>query len=475
MDYAAIIPFLVYFVIILLIGVYSAKFSSKGIEEYFLGGRKMGILVVALSAVVSGRSAWLLLGFTGQAYTMGISAIWAVVGYIVVEFFLFLYYAPRIRKFTEENNCLTITDFFASRFKDEKGYLRILIVCIILIFMISYIASQFMAGGKAFFAYFGMDQSTGLLVTAVIILLYTLLGGYMAVSYTDVFQAFVMLAALIGLPLVGIIHLGGWNKISHDLVMQDPEFFNLTAFGMGSLIGLLGIGLGSPGSPHIIVRYMSIKDPRQLKYTAILGTIWNILMAVGALMVGFIGRVYFPDVLLIPGADPENVYISLARELLPPAFVGILLASVFAAIMSTADSQLLVASSSLVRDIYEKIVMKYKQLSQKQLALYSRIVVALLVYLSITMAFLVKDLVFWFVLFAWAGLGAAFGPTSILALFWEKTSRKGVIAGMISGTLIVILWKSSPILSEWVYELIPGFLVSWLVTYWVSEFEYRRN
>jgi sodium/proline symporter len=473
MDYAVIVPFLVYFLIILLIGFFSAKFSSKGIEEYFLGGRKMGILVVALSAVVSGRSAWLLLGFTGQAYTMGLSAIWAVAGYIVVEFFLFLFYAPRIRKYTEENQCLTIPDFFAARFKDEKGYLRILIVSIILIFLISYIASQFMAGGKAFFAYFGMEKSTGLVLTAVIVLIYTMLGGYMAVSYTDVFQAFVMLAALIGLPLFGIIHLGGWSKISHDLIAQDPAFFNLHAFGMGSIIGLLGIGLGSPGSPHILVRYMSIKNPLQLKYTAILGTIWNIFMALGALTIGFIGRAYFPDILMIPGEDPENIYISLAKELLPAAFVGILLASVFAAIMSTADSQLLVASSGIVRDIYEKMLMKYKQVSQKKLALYSRIAVTLFVYLAIAMAFLVKDLVFWFVLFAWAGLGAAFGPTSILALFWKKTSRNGVIAGMITGTLIVIIWKSSPELSEWMYELIPGFLISGLVTYWVSEFEYR--
>jgi len=468
MSYSAIIPFVLFFLLIIVIGVLSTRFSSRGISEYFIGGRKMNLFVVALSAVVSGRSAWLLLGFTGQSYTMGLSAIWAVVGYIVVELLLFLFYAPRIRRFTEEHNCITIPDFFAARFKDENGSLRKLIVVIFLVFMVSYVAAQFVGGGKAFFAYFGMKQTMGLVITASVVLLYTILGGFLAVSMTDVLQAVVMLFALIGLPLIGIYEKGGFSEISMQLMETEPSFFNAKAFGLGSMIGLIGIGLGSPGNPHIIVRYMSIRDETQLKWTALVGTVWNILLAGGAFMIGIVARAYFPDVMMLPDQDPENAYVHLAQALLPPAVVGLLLASVFAAIMSTADSQLLVAASALVRDYYQKIRHKDQLMDEEKLMLYSRVVVAILVYLAVILGLLVEDIVFWFVLFAWAGLGAAIGPTSIMALFSRKPTKAGVMWGMISGTVTVILWKIIPALSSWIYELIPGFLTAWVVTYWIS-------
>ncbi|MGC9341457.1 MAG: sodium/proline symporter [Bacteroidales bacterium] len=478
MDYDAIIPFVSFFVLIILIGVLSSKFSSKGISEYFVGGRKMNMFVVALSAVVSGRSAWLLLGFTGQSYTMGLSAIWAVVGYIVVEFFLFLYYAPKLRQFAEKHDCITIPDFFAARFDDKKGSLRILITVIFIIFMVTYVAAQFVGGGKAFFAYFGVRNVTGIAITASIVLIYTLMGGFLAVSLTDVLQAIVMLFALIVLPVMGIVQKGGLAEVTSQLTTIEGSFFNPVAFGFGSLIGFLGIGLGSPGNPHILVRYMSIKNYKQLKWTAVIGTIWNILLAGGAFMIGIVARSYFPEVSSLPDQDPENAYITLANELLPTALVGILLASIFAAIMSTADSQLLVAASAIVRDIYEKILHKDKLIPQEKLSLLSRIVVAILVYLAVVLGFVVEDLVFWFVLFAWAGLGAAIGPTSIQALFRKKTTHAGVMAGMIAGTLTVFIWKSHPVLSGWVYELIPGFLMGWVVTYWASNLDHymkKRN
>lgn len=472
MDLMALIPFVAYFILVILIGVFSSGFSSRGISEYFIGGRKMNLFVVALSAVVSGRSAWLLLGFTGQSYTMGLSAIWAVVGYTIVEFFLFLYYAPRLRKFAEKYNCITIPDFFASRFKDKTGSLRILIAAIFLIFMVTYVGAQFVGGGKAFFAYFGIRHGTGIVITASIVLIYTILGGFLAVSLTDVLQAIVMIFALIGLPIYGIMQKGGFEEVTAQLTSIETGFFNPVAFGFGSLIGLLGIGLGSPGNPHILVRYMSIKNHRQLKWTAIVGTIWNILLAGGAFMIGIVARAYFPEIQMLPDQDPENAYITLANELLPTALVGILLASIFAAIMSTADSQLLVAASSIVRDIYEKIIHKNKFLPPERLAMLSRLVVAILVYLAVGLGFIVEDIVFWFVLFAWAGLGAAIGPTSIQALFRKRTTKSGVMAGMIAGTLTVFIWKSNESLSEWVYELIPGFIAGWIFTYWVSELEH---
>ena len=475
MDIRVILPFASYFILIILIGFLSARFSSRGISEFFIGGRKLNYFVVALSAVVSGRSAWLLLGFVGQAYLIGLSAIWAVVGYIFVELFLFLFYAPRIRRFTEKHNCITVTDFFTARFDDQKGQLRILIVTIFVIFMVSYVAAQFVGGGKAFFTYFGIKQNTGLILTALIVLFYTILGGFLAVSLTDVLQAIIMLLALLGLPLIAVLKAGSFEVISSELINIDTAYFNPMAFGLGSMISLLGIGLGSPGNPHILVRYMSIKDPSQLKWSAIIGTTWNVLLAGGAFLIGIIARYYFPEASMLPDSDPENAFLALSMKLLPSALVGIILAAIFAAIMSTADSQLLVAASSLVRDFYQKFLHKNTFIPEVKLTFLSRLAVGLLVYLAVVMGLIVEDLVFWFVLFAWAGLGAAIGPTSILALFWKKTSKNGVIYGMIAGTLTVFIWKSSPFLSDWLYELIPGFLVGWITTYWVSLYDSIRK
>ncbi|MCK4854928.1 MAG: sodium/proline symporter, partial [Bacteroidales bacterium] len=428
----------------------------------------MGRFVVALSAVVSGRSAWLLLGFTGMVYSMGFSAVWAVVGYTLMEFLLFLYYAPRIRKFSGEHDCITLPDFYAARFNDRSGTLRILIIIIFLVFMVTYVSAQFVGGGKAFFTNFGLDQTWGLILTAAIVLVYTILGGFLAVSLTDVLQGFVMLLALIGLPVYAIIHMGGWGEISQQVLQTDQGFLNPVALSFGVFAGFLGIGLGSPGNPHILVRYMSIKDPSQFRWTAIVGTIWNILMAGGALFIGLIGRAYFPVADMLPNGDAENVYLSLASELLHPVLVGLLLASIFAAIMSTADSQLLVAASSLVRDLYERILHKDQPLPQKRLTMLSRLCVVFLVIVAIFLGIVIEDLVFWFVLFAWAGLGAAIGPTSILALFWKRTTREGVIAGLISGTVTVFIWKSVPALSSLIYELIPAFFIALILTILVS-------
>ncbi len=483
MDLQVLIPFVLYFILVVGIGLYTSRYSSKGISEFFLGGRKLNRFVVALSAVVSGRSAWLLLGFTGLTYLIGFAALWSAVGYILVEFFLFLFYAPKIREYTEKTKSITIPDFFEARFNDKSGLLRIILVIIFLIFMTAYVAAQFVAGGKAFSAYFEINQTVGLIITATIVLTYTILGGFLAVSYTDVLQAIFMITVLVGLPIIGILNVGGWEVITNELgslsqikgteIIAGTEGFlmNPMALSISALIGGIGIGLGSPGSPHIIVRYMAINDSKQFTWTAIVGTIWNIILAGGALFIGLIGRAYFTEISSLPNADPENIYIALAERLLTPIspiFIGLLLASIFAAIMSTADSQLLVAASSVVRDIYEKIIRKGEEIPSTKLTLYSRITVTILVIFAVILGILVKDLVFWFVLFAWAGLGASLGPTSILALFWKKTSKWGVVAGLLSGTITVFVWKLTPALHDLIYELIPAFLISTLLTILVS-------
>ncbi|MBN2213768.1 MAG: sodium/proline symporter [Bacteroidales bacterium] len=468
-------PIFIYFIIIVAIGIYASRFSSKGISEYFIGGRQMGRLVVALSAVVSGRSAWLLLGVSGLAYLKGITAIWAVIGYIVVEFLLFIYYAPRIRRFSEQNDCITLTDFYAARFNDKSGVLRILIVTIFIVFMVTYVSSQFVAGGKAFTAHLGISGQSGLLITALIILIYTILGGFLAVSLTDVFQAVVMMLALVGLPLTGIFGKGGIENTIMELQNIDSDMLNLFRQPALAILGLAGIGLGSPGNPHIIVRYMSIKDHTQFRWTAVVGTFWNIIMAAGAIGIGLVGRTYFPSPGLLPEGDQENIYVSLANLLMNPFLAGLIIASVFAAIMSTADSQLLIAASSIVRDIYEKLIRRGNYISQKQLTRLSRIVVLIIVIVAVILAFSIEEQILWFVLFAWAGLGAAIGPTSLLALFWKQTTKAGVIGGLIAGSATVFIWKGSRILSNALYELIPGFFMALLVTILISLLTGRKK
>ncbi len=470
-DPWAVTAFTGYLLVVVAIGIFTARFSSRGVSQFFVGGRKVNRFVVALSAVVSGRSAWLLLGVTGMAYTVGAQAVWSVTGYIVAELLLFIYYAGPLRRFSERYDCVTLPDFFAARFGDRDGLLRITLMVVILIFMVSYVSAQFVAGGKAFQAGFGLSERSGVFLTAGIVLVYTVLGGFLAVSLTDALQAVFMILALLVLPIIAIADRGGLAVVLSELRSIDPLLLNPLPFTAGVLIAAIGnlsIGLGSPGNPHIIVRYMSIDDPAQLRFSAIVGTLWNVMMAWGALFIGLVGRVYVPDVTTLPAQDPENLFPVLAQQHLPPILFGIVVAAVFAAIMSTADSQLLVGASSVVRDLYQKTLARDRQVPDRTLVVMSRAVVVLLVVAALGLGMVAEALVFWLVLFAWAGLGAALGPTSILAMFWRRTTRAGVIAGIIAGTLATIVWDRTPVLAGLIYELIPAFGLSLIITVVVS-------
>ena len=375
----AVGAFVAYLLILLGIGALSARFSSAGIGEFFVGGRKMNRLVVALSAVVSGRSAWLLLGVTGMAYVNGMSALWACAGYTVAEGVLFFTFARRLRRFSEVHDCITLPDFFSARFGDHDGRLRLTLAVVILLFMVAYVAAQFAGGGKAIAASFGLSNLAGVLITAGIVLVYTTLGGFLAVSVTDALQAFFMLFGLLVLPAVAVSDAGGWSAVSAELQTFDPAFLDPAALTFGAFLGLVGIGLGSPGNPHIVVRYLSIADERHLVFAGIVGTFWNVVMGAGAVMIGLVGRVYFAEASLLPGADTENLYPVLAQQHLHPVLFGVVVASVFAALMSTADSQLLVAASTLVRDFYQKVVKAGQVVSDRPVVTDSRVVVAGLV------------------------------------------------------------------------------------------------
>ncbi len=468
-----LISFTGYLASLVAIGLVARKFASGSMGAYFMGAGKINRWVVAISSVVSGRSAWLLLGFTGLSYSIGFSAVWACLGYILAELWMFLKLAPKVKQHAQSHDCITIPDLYASRFPERGNTVRLISGLIILIFMVAYVSAQFVAGGKAFSASFEISQFEGMLLTILIIMLYTLVGGFLAVSITDVVQGVFMILALLLLPVV--IY---WSEPLYDAFMlewqSNPGFFSFTAISAGTMVGFLGIGLGSPGSPHILVRFMSIKNASSFRFVALTGTLANVFMALGAITCGMVARLVFPDLTSVPGEDPEQIYPHLASTYLHPALTGIIVASVFAAIMSTADSQLLVGASTVVRDFYQKLLGKGKHFDTRHWVNLSRFAVVFMVALAWAMAVLADELVFWLVLFAWAGLGASIGPTLAAMFFYRRVNAAGIIFGLISGAVTVFVWKLIPLFNELIYELVPAFAVGLLAT-WLGSVLSRNN
>lgn len=477
---------ILYFLLLIGIGFYSSKRSSGGLTDFFLAGRGLNKWTVALSAVSSGRSSWLILGVTGTAYIGGLQAVWALAGFITVEVFMFFFLARRFRRFSQKYNAITIPDILEKRFADKTHILRIVSALILVFFMVAYVGSQIVGGGVAFSSTLGFSQTGGMWFMAAILLFYTVVGGFFAVSRTDVLQAGFMMFSLILLPLIAIISIGGLGAVFEMMQTQGAGFVDPFYFSFGAIIGLLGIGFGSPGNPQILVRYMSLKNVKEMRQAALISTFWNVLMGWGAVMTGLSARVYFPDVELLPNANQETAFTALGAEVLPPILFGVMVVAVLAAIMSSADSQLLVGASSLVRDIYSETFGRGKVISDERLVWYSRLAIIIIMGLAIVLAFQATELVFWMVLFAFGGLGACFGPALVLSLYWRGLSKAGVLSGMIVGLIVVILVKQQP---EWTmtflpniqqlltdyffgitYEAVPAFLASLLVTVIVSLF-----
>ena len=469
--------FTIFLVTLLLpIGIgFLAMLKTKNQSDFFIGGRVMNKIVVALSAVSSGRSSWLVLGVSGMAYMLGIGAVWAIIGYTMVEAFQFVYIGRKLRDETQSMNAITLLEYFDSRFNDNKKLIRITGAIIIALFMTAYVAAQFNAGAKTLATALDISLELSLIISGLLILVYMVLGGYIAVAYNDVVRAVIMLFGLVVLPVVGIIKLGGIGTLFDMLYNLNPGMIDPFSLSAGVIIGFLGIGLGSPGQPHIVVRYMSIDQSKNLTYSAIIGTAWNIVLGIGAVCIGLVGRVVYPEINILPDKDPEMVYLLLSSKYFGTVFYGLLVGGVFAAILSTADSQLLVVASTFVRDIYEKVLCKNKLIDEVDKLKLSRIVVILSGIAAIILAYLAQDLVFWLVLFAWGGLGAAFGPALILSLYWERTTKAGIIVGMITGTLITIFWRLWLKEPTDIYELIPAFLCSFLVILFISFFSKKKS
>ena len=450
-----------------IIGLVTSRMTLNQ-SDFFVGGRRMNRFVVALSAVSSGRSSWLVLGLSGMAYTMGAGAVWAVVGYITVEFFQFIYLGPKLRRYSEKYGSITLLDYFESRFNDTKHVIRITGAVIITFFLTAYVAAQFNAGAKALGTALDLPLIPALVLTALLIIIYMAMGGFIAVAYNDVVRAVIMMAGLLILPATCLFKMGGFGVLTETLRSLNPAYVDPFSLGAGVITGFIGIGLGSPGQPHIVVRYMSIKDPEELKYSGVFGTVWNILMAWGALFTGLAGRALFPEISSLPDKNPEMIYLVLSSRYFGPVLYGLLVGGIFAAILSTADSQLLVVSSTFVRDVYGRIMGRSNNAGKGGELGLSRIIVVVSGIAAMVLAYAAKDLIFWLVLFAWAGLGASFGTCLIFSLFWKRTHKYAVVSGMITGTLVTIIWKLFLKEPTGIYELIPAFAFSSIVIVLVS-------
>ena len=459
MDFYEIISIGLYFLLMIGIGFYAYRKSTSNVDEFLLGGRKMGAAVTALSAGAADMSGWLLMGLPGAMYVSGLSASWIAIGLTIGAYMNYILVAPLLRIYTEKaNNAITIPDYFEKRFRDHSRSLRLISGLVILIFFTLYTSAGMVSGGRLFESAFGMSYNSGLFLTSSVVVFYTFVGGFLAVSLTDFVQGTIMVLALVMIPLVVFFQLGGVMPVFETIENANPAYLSFfegtTTVG---IVSLLAWGLGYFGQPHILVRFMAIDTVRQLKSARRIGITWMIFTVGGAMFVGLVGIAYMQSMnQSIP--DPETIFIYFSKTLFHPLIGGILLSAILAAVMSTISSQLLVTSSSVTEDFYKAFLRRTA--SAKELLLTSRLSVILVAVVSLSLSLSPKDSILDLVGHAWAGFGSAFGPLVLLSLLWKGTTRNGAMAGMLVGGLTVLLWTylDHPF-QDW-YSMIPGFALS---------------
>ncbi|HJB62509.1 MAG TPA: sodium/proline symporter PutP [Candidatus Microbacterium pullistercoris] len=466
-----IIALVIYFVAMIGIGVYGAL-KTKNHEDYMLGGRNLPPAVAALSAGASDMSGWLVMGLPGALYATGLVEVWLAIGLTIGAYLNWKLVAPRLRAYTEiAKNSITVPSFLSNRTRDRTNILRVAAGIIILVFFTLYVSSGMVAGGKFFESAFDGDYTTGLLLVAGVTLLYTLFGGFLGASYTDVVQGLLMFAALLIIPVLAIVSIGDLAAVAEGITTVGAE--NLDWFGGGltaaSVIGIissLAWGLGYFGQPHIIVRFMALRNPGEAKTARRIGMGWMILSLLGAVASGLIGIAWF-SINGIELPDAETVVLVLSQNLMHPFVAGLVLSAVLAAIMSTMSSQMIVSSSALIEDI-ARLIFKTK-LNERLLAWLGRLAVLAIALIAISIAFDSEATILELVGFAWAGFGSAFGPLIILSLFWRKLTNIGAIVGMLSGAVVAFVWGTA--LSGGIfdlYEIVPGFLINLVLAVVVS-------
>jgi sodium/proline symporter len=456
----------IYLVAILAVGFITAR-RMRSLDDFVLGGRRLSPFAAALSERASGESGWFLLGLPGIAYVSGFGQFWTVIG---SSFGIFLSWTLLARLLNSESRrlgALTIPDFLESRFGDETRALRIVAMVIILFFYTSYVAFQFNAAGKLLHASFGIPHWQGMLTGAAVVLFYTFMGGFIAVVWTDIVQGLLMMVVAVALPLVGLMRLGGPSAFVDALAAANPDFLSMSGgnagWGLvnGVMIGGLMWGLGYLGQPHLLVRYMAIRSPSEVRRGQTVAVSWVLLAYWGAAFTGLMG------IGLLPGLeDREDIMPEMAKMLLPAWIAGLAIAGGIAAMMSTADSQLLVATSALIEDVYVKIFRP--KVEAARLLFYSRLATILITGVALFLAFRNREFIFDSVEYAWTGLGSSFAPVLVLTLRWKRMTRAGALAGMLSGMFSTILWKNVPALHAALDIKLATFLVALALAVGVS-------
>jgi sodium/proline symporter len=453
MSNPTLITFVVYFVFLLGIGFYFYR-KSANIEDYLLGGRGMGAWVTALSAQASDMSGWLLMALPGAIYLGGMGEIWIAVGLFVGTVLNWNLVAGRLRVYTQKTNTITLPCFFEQRFGDTTGLLRVVSAIIILIFFTIYASSGLVATGKLFESIFdNVEYEQAVVVGGAIIIAYTFLGGFLAVCWTDLFQGTLMVLALIIVPALAYVDIGGFEGMSRAMTQAQKSLIpEGEQPGLLLIISAMAWGLGYFGQPHILARFMSVKSVGKLAESMTIAIIWVFLSLGGAVLVGFVGIGMFEN--LVEGRQ-ENVFILMIDGVMHPWLAGIMLAAILSAIMSTIDSQLLVSSSALTEDFYQKAIKK--DASQREVILVGRICVIIISIVALILALSSEKTILEIVAYAWGGLGAAFGPLVLFGLFSRRTTSQAALAGMVTGTVVLVVWKQIG-LGKYMYEIVPGFV-----------------
>lgn len=471
-----LIAVIIYFIAMLLIGFYAFKKTDDG-DDYMLGGRRLHPFTAALSAGASDMSGWLMMGLPGALYMMGMFQAWMAIGLTIGAALNWIFVAPRLRRFTEvTNDSITIPSYFENRLGDKSRILRIVSGIVILVFFTFYVSSGMTAGGKFFQSSFNGSYLTGMLLVAGITLAYTMFGGFLGATYTDTVQGLIMLAALLIVPVLAVISVGGPQQVIDGVLSVNPDFGSLMKGG--TIVGAVSAaawGLGYFGQPHIIIRFMALRSSRDAGWGAVIGVGWMVLSVLGVIVTSMAGIAYFnlnQDKQLTDAKSAETVVLDLAQNLMPPLLAGFVLAAVLAAIMSTISSQLVVTSSALVEDL----ALVFKPGMSKVMKLWlGRIAVLIVAIIAGFLALEENATVLGLVAFAWAGFGSAFGPVVVLSLYWKRLTNWGAMAGILGGAVVAFVWSKSQTLStlggalsEPLYEIVPGFLTCLVLAVVVS-------
>jgi len=447
---------LLYFAVVLGIGGY-VHWTKRDdtLQEYTIANRRLGWITASLSAFASAGSGLIFIGIAGMAYAFGLPMLWYATGGVIWAYITFFIIGRRLRVWSEALGTQTVTEFLGKRFQDNT--VRLVASVITIVFYIAYVGSQFCASGKALVGFLGWDYTTGIWVSALILIGYTMVAGFWGVCLTDVFQGLLMILAAVIMPVMGIIAFGGIGPMFKAVAAQKASLITVTGgrsfagFGV-FLLSWIGSGLMGIGNPHIIVRTMAISDSRRMIRSGVLAVTVSVILIYGVVFIGLLGRAMFPNL-----PDQELVFPYLAK-VFHPALAGLFFTAVISAIMSTADSQLILGATEIVCSIYTPFFARNP--SDARLVRLTRICVVAIGAIALGFALSADRLVFWFVLFAWAGLGCSFGPLLLLSLFWRKMTKWGAVAGMLAGSITVFVWSHTPMLKAIIYEGVPGFVAA---------------